>query len=40
MAKDSRVTSAISHWALRFVSNGMLVADFEDVTSVIERWED
>ena len=26
MAKDSRVQSAISHWAPRFVSNGVLLA--------------
>ena len=38
--KDSRVTSAISHWAPRFVSNGVLLADFEDVTGSLERWED
>ncbi len=40
MAKDARVTSAISHWAPRFVSNGVLLADFEDVTGSLERWED
>jgi len=40
MGKDARVTSAISHWAPRFVSNGVLLADFEDVTSKLERWED
>jgi 2,6-dihydroxypseudooxynicotine hydrolase len=40
MAKDARVQSAISHWAPRFVSNGVLLADFEDVTGSIERWED
>ena len=40
MAKDPRVTSAISHWAPRFVSNGVLLADFEDVTGKLERWED
>jgi pimeloyl-ACP methyl ester carboxylesterase len=40
VAKDSRVASAISHWAPRFVSNGVLLADFEEVTASIERWED
>jgi 2,6-dihydroxypseudooxynicotine hydrolase len=40
MAKDSRVASAISHWAPRFVSNGVLLADFEEVTGALERWED
>ena len=40
MAKDPRVSSAISHWAPRFVSNGVLLADFEDVTKSLEHWED
>ena len=40
MAKDPRVASAIAHWAPRFVSNGVLLADFEDVTASLERWED
>ncbi len=38
--KDPRVSSAISHWAPRFVSNGVLLADFEEVTGGLERWED
>jgi 2,6-dihydroxypseudooxynicotine hydrolase len=38
--RDERVASAISHWAPRFVSNGVLLADFEDVTGSLERWED
>jgi len=37
---DSRLSSALSHWAPRFVSNGVLLADFEDVTASLERWED
>ena len=40
MAQDPRVSSAISHWAPRFVSNGVLLADFEDVTKSLERWQD
>jgi len=38
--KDPRVASAISHWAPRFVSNGVLLADFEEITASLERWED
>jgi len=38
--KDPRVTSAISHWAPRFVSNGVPLTDFQEVTAGIERWED
>jgi len=38
--KDQKVASAISHWAPRFVSNGVLLADFEEVTASLERWDD
>src|SRR5260221_56382 len=37
---DPRVATAIAHWAPRFVSNGVLLADLEEVTAGIERWED
>jgi 2,6-dihydroxypseudooxynicotine hydrolase len=37
---DARVQSAIAHWAPRFVSNGVPLTDFEDVTAGVERWED
>ncbi len=37
---DPRVAAAIAHWAPRFVSNGVLLTDFEEVTAGIERWED
>ncbi len=37
---DSRVQSAIQHWAPRFVANGVPLADFEEVTGGLERWED
>src|SRR5205814_6161981 len=40
VSKDANVASAISHWAPRFVSNGVLLADFEEVTASLERWED
>jgi 2,6-dihydroxypseudooxynicotine hydrolase len=40
MAKDALVSSAISHWAPRFVSNGVLLSDFEDVTAGIGRWDE
>lgn len=39
-SRDPRVDSAIAHWAPRFVSNGVLLADFQEVTSGIARWED
>lgn len=40
MSNDPRVESAIAHWAPRFVSNGVLLADFEEVTQGVARWED
>jgi 2,6-dihydroxypseudooxynicotine hydrolase len=39
-AKDPRVEAAISHWAPRFVINGVPLTDFQEVTGSIERWED
>ncbi len=38
--KDPRVQSAISHWAPRFVANGVPLSDFEQVTAGCERWKD
>lgn len=37
---DPRVKSAISHWAPRFVSNGVALTDFEEVTASIAAWDD
>ena len=37
---DKKLASAVSHWAPRLVSNGVLLADFEDVTRSLERWDD
>src|SRR5262245_46411642 len=39
-AADARVQAAVSHWAPRFVSNGVALADFEEVMFGIARWED
>jgi dipeptidyl aminopeptidase/acylaminoacyl peptidase len=36
---DARVTAAISHWAPRFVANGVPLTDFEEVTASVDRWE-
>jgi dipeptidyl aminopeptidase/acylaminoacyl peptidase len=38
--KDPRVEAAISHWAPRFVANGVPLVDFQEVTAGCERWED
>ncbi len=40
LSADPRVASAIAHWAPRFVANGVLLADFQEVTASLARWED
>ena len=39
MAGDPRVEAALSHWAPRFIANGVIYSDFIEVTRGIERWE-
>ena len=39
-AKDKRVEIAIHHWAPRFVSSGVPLTDFEEVTRSISRWDE
>src|SRR5438477_1844177 len=39
-AMDPRVATAIHHWAPRFVTNGVALSDFEDVTASIAAWDD
>jgi dipeptidyl aminopeptidase/acylaminoacyl peptidase len=36
---DARVSSAIAHWAPRFVANGVALSDFEEVTGSISSWD-
>ncbi len=40
MSQDARVKSAITHWAARFVANGVILTDFEEVTASINSWDD
>src|SRR5260221_7382547 len=40
MPQDARVTSAIAHWAPRFVANGVTLTDFEEVTGSVSSWDD
>ncbi len=40
MSSDPKVTTAISHWAPRFVANGVALTDFEEVTASIASWDD
>jgi 2,6-dihydroxypseudooxynicotine hydrolase len=36
---DSRVSAAVSHWAPRFVANGIDYNDFVRVTAAIQTWD-
>jgi 2,6-dihydroxypseudooxynicotine hydrolase len=38
--KDKRVEIAIHNWAPRFVSAGVPLADFNEVTAVVQHWDD
>lgn len=38
--KDPRIVSATAHWAHRMVTNGVPLADFQDVTNAISTWEE
>ena len=38
--RDPRIASAAQHWSHRFVVNGVPLADFQDVTGALTRWED
>jgi 2,6-dihydroxypseudooxynicotine hydrolase len=40
MPQDARVTSAIAHWAPRFIANGVSLTDFEEVTASIASWDE
>jgi dipeptidyl aminopeptidase/acylaminoacyl peptidase len=39
VSRDPRVEAALSHWAPRFVIQGVPLTDFLEVTDGIERWE-
>jgi dienelactone hydrolase len=36
---DGRVEAAVSHWAPRFIGNGVDYSDFMRITAGIDRWE-
>lgn len=40
MTQDPRVAMALTHWAARFVSNGVVLTDFQEVTGALTRWDD
>ena len=40
MSSDPRLTAAIAHWGPRFVANGVVLTDFEEVTGSITSYND
>jgi fermentation-respiration switch protein FrsA (DUF1100 family) len=37
---DARVEAAISHWAPRFVANGVPLTDFQEVAAEVQDWDE
>jgi 2,6-dihydroxypseudooxynicotine hydrolase len=37
-AQDAQLKTAATHWAHRLVTNGVILADYQDITSSIESW--
>ena len=40
MTSDPLLKAAIMHWGPRFVANGVVLTDFEEVTSSISSYQD
>ena len=40
MATDPRLAAAIAHWGPRFVANGVVLTDFEEVTGAIKSYDE
>ena len=40
MATDPRLQAAIAHWGPRFVANGVVLTDFEEVTGQINNYDE
>src|SRR5262249_42000597 len=40
MSSDPRLKAAITHWGPRFVANGVMLTDFEEVTGSISSYDD
>lgn len=38
--RDARIETAVAHWAHRMVTNGVPLADFEDVGRKVTQWQD
>jgi 2,6-dihydroxypseudooxynicotine hydrolase len=40
MSSDPQVKAAIAHWGPRFVANGVVLTDFEQVTAEVKNYDD
>ncbi len=40
MPSDPRLTAAIAHWGPRFVANGVVLTDFEEVAGSLDNYDD
>jgi len=40
MSSDPQIKAAISHWGARFVANGVVLTDFEEVTKSLTSYDD
>ena len=36
---DEKLKTALTHWAHRFITNGVILADFQDITGALESWD-
>jgi 2,6-dihydroxypseudooxynicotine hydrolase len=39
MPSDSQVKAAVAHWGPRFVANGVVLTDFEEITGALESYD-
>jgi dipeptidyl aminopeptidase/acylaminoacyl peptidase len=37
---DPHLTAAVHHWGARFVANGVVLTDFEEITGSLASWDD
>ena len=39
MSSDAQVKAAIAHWGPRFVANGVVLTDFEEITGKLTSYD-
>ncbi|HZP76839.1 MAG TPA: alpha/beta fold hydrolase [Pseudolabrys sp.] len=40
LPQDAKLKAATTHWAHRFITNGVILADFQDITSALGHWDE